>query len=49
MKGMKAKRAIDAFMFEIEPLVEFITCSEMVLFEAANVEHYVYINHINSY
>ena len=39
MRGMKAKDAVDAFMFEIEPLVEFIACSEMQLFEAANVEH----------
>ena len=44
MKGMKAKRAIGAFMFEIEPLVEFIACSEMELFEAINVEPLPYIN-----
>ena len=39
MKGMKAKRAIGAFMFEIEPLVEFIACSEMQHFETANAEY----------
>ena len=31
MKGMKARGAVDASMSEIEPLVEFIACSEMPL------------------
>ena len=38
MKGMKAKGAVDASMSEIEPLVEFIACSEMQHFETANAE-----------
>lgn len=47
MKGMKAKRAVDASMSEIEPLVEFIACSEMQLSDAAMSNH-AHNNSINS-